>query len=202
LEWEPYSSTAPVASAHRTALRVSHLLETDLVKTFQTWLEYREWWFTKDEHQYTNRRSYWATPHDTLSWLYPGKPRQAIYRVLIRGDLEFDIKTTTFYNPNEAVYGVGGLSAFQEITVIGNLSVQTLWEPAFQLKIDQFLRTNPPAEELMRWYSNISHESTCIEVRMSFDEERADRDVNRLDALFDRRRKAARSAASVAGRGG
>ena len=195
LEWEAYDSSAPAAAAHRTALRVSHLLETDLIKTFQTWWEYREWWFTKDERAYTNRRCYWATPHDTLSWLYPGKPRQASYRVLIRGSLEFDLNTTTFYEPSDVVSGVEELSAFQEITVIGNLSAHTFWEPTFQLSIDEFLRTNPSADQLMKWYRHISREPTCIEIRMSFDEARADRDVLRLDALFDIRKDVARSAA-------
>jgi hypothetical protein len=194
LEWEPYYSSAPVVSAHRTALRISHLLEADLIKTFQTWWEYREWWFTKDERAYTNRRCYWATPHDTLSWLYPGKPRQTTYRVLIRGSLAFDLSTATFYEPYEVVYGVDDLSAFQEITVIGNLSAHTLWEPSFQRSIDEFLRNNPSAEQLMKWYRHISREPTCIEVRMSFDEARADRDVQRLEALFDARKDVAKSA--------
>jgi len=189
-EWERYSKTAPAESALRTAVRASQLLQEDLVKVFRTYWDYRQWWATVDPRDYTADRCYWATPHDTWSWLMAHseeEQREVPYKTLIRGDLDFDLRTVkAYYETDEAVCGVHELSAIQEVVVFGNLSFEIFWEPDFWSIVDDFLRGQPSGEELISWHSDFSHRPTRIEVRMNMDSDRAAGHRRRLDVLFKR----------------
>jgi hypothetical protein len=191
-EWEVYEPTSLEASAMRAALRISKWLQEDLTRVFNRYHDYSEWWITVDERSFTDERCYWATPHDTWSWImaHLNIACDLEYRTLIRGDYEFDQSTLhTHYDPGEAVCGVAALSAFEEIAVFGALSVEVAWEPSFCAETDKFLREMPSVEALFRWYQDVSRRSTCIEVRMALDERRAARHRQRLDSLFDQHRK-------------
>ncbi|HEY6343755.1 MAG TPA: toll/interleukin-1 receptor domain-containing protein [Bryobacteraceae bacterium] len=190
VEWERYVKTAIPESALRTAMRVSQMLQEDLVRVFRTDWEYRQWWVTMDERLYATENLYWATPHDTWAWLMAHTdqvPTDLKYRVLIRGDLEFDRTTvSSHYSEEEVVFGVRELSGIEETCVIGSLVVHTLWEPDFQEMLDHFLQTAPSGEQLIRWYSDFAHRDTRIEVRVSLDASRAASHRRRLDVLFEK----------------
>ena len=187
-EWERYSKTAISESALRTAARVSQLLQEDPVKVFRSDWEYRQWWLTVDPRDYTVDTCYWATPHDTWSWLMAHadeEQRDVVYKTLIRGDLTFDQRTAdSYYDPQEVVRGVHELSAIEEVAVFGSLTVEVFWEPGFQAAMDDFLGLSPSGEQLIAWFNEIAHKPTRIEVRMSMDPERAASHRRRLDALF------------------
>ena len=197
IEWEQYTKTAIQESALRTAVRVGQLLQEDLVRIFRTDWDHRQWWLTVDERAYATDTLYWATPHDTWSWLTAHSdqvPTDLAYHVLIRGDLAFDRTTvSSHYGPDDVVIGVRELSGIEETCVIGNLVVQTLWEPDFQDRLETFLETGPLGKDLIQWYGDFSRQDTRIEVRMSLDANRAASYRRRLDALFKKYRNARRA---------
>jgi hypothetical protein len=113
--------------------------------------------------------------------------REVPYKTLIRGDFDFDLRTVkAYYKTGEVVFGVHELSAIQEVAVFGNLSLEIFWEPEFWSIVEVFLRGQPSGEELIAWYSDVSHRATRIEVRMSMDSDRAAGHRRRLDVLFNR----------------
>ena len=188
IAWEAYEPSSVEASALRAALRIARLLQEDVTRVFGTYHDYREWWTTVDERMFTKDKCYWATPHDTWVWImaHVEQEHDSPWRTLIRGGLDFDRLTLqTHYEGEEAVCGVELLSAFEEVAVLGALSVETLWEPAACRELDIFLRSKPGIDELFRWYRDASHRPTTIEVRLVLDESRAARHRHRLDWLFE-----------------
>jgi hypothetical protein len=189
MEWEPYDQSSVDASALRAALRIGRWLKEDLTKVFTTYHDYRDWWTTVDERTFTSEKHYWATPHDTWSWVM-AHSEQAFdipYRTLIRGSTDFDKLTLeTHYQGKEAVCGVAELSAYEEIAVLGALSVETTWDPTFLHELDTLLGSMQAVDTLFRWYETSSRRPTTIEVRMVLDDERAGRHRRRLDTLFER----------------
>ncbi len=95
----------------------------------------------------------------------------------------------TYYNEDdEVVYGVRELSAIEEVAVIGNLTVETLWEPDFWEEVDTFLQKAPAGHEVLAWFNRFSDKPTRIEVRLSMDRSRAASHRHRLDSLYRRYR--------------
>lgn len=187
LEWATLEPDAIDKSALRIAVRIGNWLQEDLTRIFKTYHEYREWWAHVDELTFTREKCYWATPHDTWSWImsHVDESYEAEYRTLIRGDYEFDRKTIeAHYEGAEAVCGVQDLSAYEEIAVMGSLSVLTIWDPAFMRSVDSFLERMPSLDALFRWYKVEAHKQTTVEVHMYLNEGLASRHRQRLDALY------------------
>jgi hypothetical protein len=187
-EFVPFNPSHVDTSAMKAALRVARWLQEDLTRVFKTYHEYRTWWINLDERVFKPDKIYWATPHDTWSWVMAHniEERQVPYKTLIRGNTNFDRMTlATYYRQQEAVCDVDALAAYEEVVVIGALSVETTWEPSFWRQFDEFLRTMSDTSTLFQWYQETSSRQTSIEVRMLLDQDRADRHRRRLDFLFD-----------------
>ncbi|MCY2995410.1 MAG: hypothetical protein NTY19_47230 [Planctomycetota bacterium] len=187
VEWEPYEPNAVDTSALRAALRIARCLQEDLTRVFSCCYDYYEWWVTVLEDRITSEKCYWATPHDTWSWIMTHvDSRDVDYRTLIRGGYEFDKLTVeTHYQGKEVAFGVEPLAGFEEIAVIGSLSVETVWDPRACREIDEVVKRTPSADAIFRSYRDFSWQPTSIEVRMYLDAERAARHRRRLDSLFD-----------------
>lgn len=191
LEYESYDDAAVAESAIRIITRATTLLKRQLEISFDTYWAYRNWWLTVDEKDYTSELCYWATPHDLWSWTMPHveeEQRDVRYRTLIRGDLDFDRRTVeNFYEPDEVVFGVKDLAAFQEISIFGNLTVETRWELSFQEKLNEFLsKENPSGERIIQWFHAISFENIKFHVRLNMKPKEAADQRRTLDALFSR----------------
>ena len=191
LEYEPFESQEVKSSALRVALRIGEWLKKDFVRFFKCYHDYREWWVSVDETDFTNEKCYWATPHDTWGWSMAHVDETAPpYRTLIRGHCEFDKLTIEelYEPPQEVVIGVNELSPYHEIAVFGSLSVETSWEPRFRDKMEEFLCgiTAPDIPRFSSWLSKISFEPTNIEVRVYLDDKRANSHRRELDFLYDK----------------
>ena len=193
LECEAYNPQDIKSSALRVALRIGEWLKKENVQVFKNCHDYREWWLSVDENDFTTEKCYWATPHDTWGWLMAHEDEVAPpYRTLIRGDYEFDRLTAKLYEEvQEVVVGVNELSQYHDIAVFGSLSVETSWESRFSDKMEDFLRgiTGLDIPVLSSWLSKISFEPTEIEVRMYMDDGRANRHRRQFDFLYDKHKK-------------
>ena len=186
------------AETREAVLRITQSVNNRLIekfgrREFDTYTEYREWWTGFDETEWTKEKCYWATPHDTWSWImiHNDSQYEARYRTLIRGSYEFDKKTVeSLYHDEEVVYGVSELHPYREVAVFGDLSVETTWQPEFYDKIDNILRNLPAdsMEGLFRWYLSAGLERTKTIVRLYIDSQRASDHRRELDYLYEKHR--------------
>lgn len=189
LESLPFDPKAVDACALRAVLRVSNWLQEDLVQLFTTYDEYWNWWMTIDEITITSDKCYWATPHDFWTWFVPGWGlyESPNYRTLIRGESAFDNLTVhKYYSGQEVVLGVNELCAFEELAVIGSMTVQSIWNPRFTFEQEQLLEKTQDINEIESWIRRAAHIKDLVEVRVVFDAELASRHKHRLDLLFER----------------
>jgi hypothetical protein len=165
------------------------MLQESSTIVFHNYFEYRQWWGKFPETSYTKEKCYWATPHDTWSWLCAQSvdASEIEYRTLIRGSYEFDKRTLeTYYARSEAVIGVSDLAANQEIHVFGSLSIETVWDPKFMGAVDDLLKSLPDFRVLFEWYRDAVRQPTTIEVNLIYSEQRAALHRCRLDYLYER----------------
>lgn len=192
-KYQPYFADNPGLTAEQTAERVRVLLREAFTLTFTTFHEYQSWWAKLDESVYTDEACYWATPHDTWSWImaHADKSGYRWYKTLIRGGTQFDRNTINIhYRGEDAVCGVGALSPDREQAVIGALSIDVTWDPGHWRRLDELLEGAPSAEVLLRWYKEESRRKTKIVVEMNLNEETAAHKRATLEALYVSAREA------------
>jgi hypothetical protein len=85
--------------------------------------------------------------------------------------------------------GVEELSAFTEIHIFGNLTVETRYTPEFGEEVERVLTGNPSEILLRKWFATLIGKPTKIEVRLSMDPDYAASQRDHLNKLFDRYRR-------------
>lgn len=192
---QPYDPRKIEGTAKKTAARVNGLVREALTLEFDTFHKYQAWWLELDESIYTNGVCYWATPHDTWSWImaHANKAEDRWYRTLIRGDSKFDKDTIdTHYQVQDGVCGVGSLARDKEEAVIGALTIDVEWDEGHWRRLEDLLSRSPDIGMLIRWYNTESDRQTRIKVRMTIDQAKAERRRARLERLYLAARKTTR----------
>lgn len=179
LEYEPLNPHKLDVTAARTTLRLTALSQLPQTIIFNTYQEYGDWWLTINESRYVKDFAYWQTPHDIWSaTMIPDVQKSKItYKILIRGNTEFDRQTVSLYKDWDdiAICGATELSLNDEVYILGDLVIEAHWDPDFRSRITTFLEKEYTGDldHFIKWYYKVSQQKTRIYIGISFNAELA-----------------------------